>query len=538
MKRTLGLLGTIVLAVLFAFLITSCPDLLPDQDNNESGEPGNDPGNNNKPDNNKPDNDKPTNDAPTNDKPDNGPNTKTGSDIITNANDIAAYLNEQTGTKEAPAILIVKFDLGAMNNPNSNWQKMLVAINTAGKYVTLDMSACTVSAAFDNASSVSTGKDKIVTLTLPDALDVGITDGTSSAAIFMHYTNLESVTGKNVKTIGKYAFAGCGSLITVNFPNADNIGDHAFTGCTGLTSVSFPKAETINPSAFRNCTNLAEVDFPKVQVIGDNAFNSSSIESANFPEVITINPSAFLDCTDLVEAQFPKAQVIGDFAFSGSGLESAGFPEVITIGQSAFRDCTDLIDIDFPTAAKIGNEAFRNCTSLSIARFHANPSRTTTGDPVSPWEDSIVFFPDALRGCNSLVILDIRNAWNVYFARGVLAEIGTHLDLYLFDDNGAKSYGHPQTDMYLGYENEDDPNLIAIKGHVTEIYGRVTLNSIKIFAPVVSSGVSRLHDDISPNTSSIYHDIRGRYTSYFVEEKDPISYVPIKFRVEIERLLP
>jgi len=153
---------------------------------------------------------------------------------------------------------------------------------------------------------------------------------------------------------------------------------------------------------------------------------------------------------------------------------------------------------------------------LRIARFHANPTRTTTsGPPIPPTYvangtippsamESIIFYPNAFRGCSSLETLDVRYAWNVYFARGVFAEIGTHLALHLFDDGGppgGKSYGHPQTDMYLG----DDTRVSD--------YGRVSLKSIRIYAPVVT-GVPRILPPDVGNTG-ILHDIRGRYGEYF-----------------------
>jgi len=486
MKKIFRTLSIIVFAAVVFFSLTGCPELL---------NPGNENDDNNTENNNTDNTKKPDNDSGT------GPDTKTGNDVITNVNDIAAHLNEQTGTKEEPAILSVKIDIGTMSNANSGWQRMLNAIDEAGKYVALDLSTCIVSDDFDNASDIKTGKDKIVSLILPNGLIEGITNGSSSSnGVFQHYTNLKSVTGKNLKVIGKYAFAGCDSLTTVFFPNAHNVGDYAFSGCTGLTSVNFPKAETINPSAFRDCANLAEVSFPKAQIIGDLAFSESGLEMVSFPEVITINPSAFRDCTDLIEVEFPKTQVIGNSAFSGSSLKSVSFPNVITIGQSAFSNCSSLIEVTFLAATLIGDEAFRNCTSLKIARFHANPTRKTDNPnygkhPLQPRldggpgifdTDCVVFNPDALRGCTSLETLDVSNAWNIYFARGVLADIGTYLELLLFDDDGTdvggKSYGHPQIEPFLGVGVNEDIALC----------GSVTLKSIKIFAPTVTPGASQI----------------------------------------------
>ena len=415
MKKTLCLLGTIALAAIITFSMTSCPELLPDtnndnnnNNNNNNNEPGN--GNNN------------NNNEPTDGK-------------LTTVDAISKYLNEQAGgaTTDDLVVLSIEMNLGYMGSPTSNWQKLLEAIETAGKYVELDLYSCTMFHdnlyVFNPDYNNKTGKDKIVSIILPYEADV-ITDGNKNA--FKHFTNLESVSG---------------AYITL-------IGDNSFHNCSRLTKASFPQTTSIGQSAFRDCTSLTEINFPKARIIGDNAFNGSGIVSADFPEAITINPFAFNNCTSLTEVNFPKAQVIGNFAFNGSGLESADFPEVTVINPSAFNNCTSLAEVSFEKATIIGNDAFINCTSLRIARFHANPARTTSGNPLQPWidetgactNDSVIFFPNALKGCISLETLDVRNAWNVYFANSALADIGTELELYLFDDNGTKSYGHPQND--------------------------------------------------------------------------------------------
>jgi len=639
MKRTFGLLGTIVLAVLIAFLITSCPELFPDPNNTENDDPGND--------NKQPDSKKPDNEKPKDDKPDNGDNPQPDI-VITDVNEIAAYLKEQEGgaEKDDPVELIVKFDLGTLNT-NSSWEKLLGAIKTEGKYVDLDLSACGISAPFSDTLTAQTGQDKIISLTLPDKLENGIVNGSGSSAVFRNFSNLKSVTGRNLETIGQYAFADCVSLTSANFPNADNIGDYAFNNCTSLMSASIPKATKINPYAFAGCTSLVDVDFSKAQFIGDFAFSGSGLESADFPEVITIFPSAFFNCTSLTEVNFPEAKIIGDYAFSGSGLVSANFPEVtvvhayafsncvnltevnfpkthtigsyafsgsslesaafgsslvfvssaefpnITIGQYAFADCTSLVEVDFPKAQIIGNyafygctslkiadypnvtvinpnafegcvslveidfsnteiignfafsgsglvlavfpevtiiypdafkdcksltevsftkaviiahEVFKDCTSLKTASFLADPDRTTSGHPLQPWKDGsanglftsdcLVVHSYAFGGCTSLEELIIPNAWNVYFAEDVLANIGTDINIYLFEnDDSTKSYGHPQLALFLGNGNTVSINsinlIVSPNGQKIKVQGESAQGSgIAAFIKTVYPGVT------------------------------------------------
>jgi len=412
----------------------------------------------------------------------------------------------------------------------NKWLGVLQQIEDRGIPVTLDLSACTVSGdeifrqtnedgspfvadpsnpydkynQFNPLSGFRYGKDLITSIILPDeadmicnAADIDIDDLTgvdSNKSAFRYFKNLRSITGKNIRLIGNLAFFGCTSLETVNFPKAVHILQYAFYGCTGLRQVNCEQVKDILPGAFENCTNLQRVDFP----------------------------------------------------------------EVGTISQYAFKNCSSLTEVVFDKATQIGDEAFRNCTSLRTARFRANPVRTITPVPPLPPSsllpppvpnplptgfvlDYIFFYPNAFRGCRSLETLDVRNAWYVYFAGGALAEIGTHLDLYLYDDNGTpnaitgkRSYGHPQNDMYLGGTQDGG----------TLNYGTVTLRSITIRVPVVTSGTSQIEPP-DPATTGIYHDIRGRYEEYFeyflYEVYKPgtsvlVDDLPIQqFRINIQR---
>jgi hypothetical protein len=254
------------------------------------------------------------------------------------------------------------------------------------------------------------GKDLIVSIILPDVATMisnasgnidlehldDFTDDETNRYAFRHYTNLKSITGRNIRLIGTFAFYNCASLTEVNFPNTAIVMQYAFYGCTGITSFNFERLRHIMPSAFEGCTSLERVEFHTVDIIP----------------------------------------------------------------QRAFMNCTSLTYVSFSNVRTIEPEAFRNCTNLREARFHVNPwPRTTSGHPLDTYRaghevawssDTVAFHNNVFRGCTSLEILDVRNAWNVYFGAGALAEIGTTLSLHLFDDNGTRSYGHPQTDWLLG----------------------------------------------------------------------------------------
>jgi uncharacterized repeat protein (TIGR02543 family) len=256
-----------------------------------------------------------------------------------------------------------------------NWKAILTEIETAGKYVNLNLSSCTRSTAysggglrsggtFDPINNFSTGKNKIVSLVLPNTA-MSIINGSSSNPSFKDFSNLESLSAPAVTTIGEYAFSGCTSLISVSLPQATSI-VYAFYGCTSLTSVSLPQA-TIIASAFSGCTSLTSVSLPQATSIDYNAFyGCTSLTSISLPQVTSIDSSAFSNCTSLTSISLPQVTSIRYAAFWGcTSLASISLPQVTSIDTSAFSICTSLTSISLPQATSIGDHAFSNCTNLS-----------------------------------------------------------------------------------------------------------------------------------------------------------------------------
>ena len=66
-----------------------------------------------------------------------------------------------------------------------------------------------------------------------------------------------------VTSIGKYAFASCEGLTSIEFPSSvTSIGKLAFYGCEGLTSIEFPSSVTsIEEGAFTFCLNITSIRF-------------------------------------------------------------------------------------------------------------------------------------------------------------------------------------------------------------------------------------------------------------------------------------
>jgi hypothetical protein len=187
---------------------------------------------------------------------------------------VSAYLQSASGGASAsnPILLPVELNLAETSN---GWTSLLSAISSAGKYVALDLSACTGNAEFDPGTE-STGKNRIVSLVLPDtatSVKAGPYSEGAHHSTFQHFNALKSVSGANVQTIGDYAFIFCNALASVSLPEATSIGESAFRWCGTLATVSLPKATSIGNYAFSDCGALTTVILPAATSIGAYAFS-------------------------------------------------------------------------------------------------------------------------------------------------------------------------------------------------------------------------------------------------------------------------
>jgi hypothetical protein len=263
----------------------------------------------------------------------------------TNISDISEYLAAQTGTVANPAPLPIHIDLGTMTQANSGWQQLLAALGAANKYVDLDLSDCTMNGTeFNPVYNVATGKDKIVSLVLPDVAE-STASGNRDQPVFSSFTALTTLSGASITVVGDYAFSYAGTpLKSVSLPAATTIGEGAFTNCASLLSVSLPAAAYIGESAFLDCISLSSVSLPIAAYIGESAFeNCISLASVSLPAATEVGESAFENCISLASVSLPIAT---------------------SIGWYAFRDCTSLVSVSFPALASVYGSAFSGCTSL------------------------------------------------------------------------------------------------------------------------------------------------------------------------------
>ena len=131
----------------------------------------------------------------------------------------------------------------------------------------------------------------------------------------------QTYNGKNVTSIGEFAFFECSSLKNVQISeNVTSIGQFAFAE-SGLTNIIIPDSViSISQRAFQNCRSLTSVRLSNnLTCISEYMFFvCSSLTSITIPNNVTsIGQCAFAECSRLTSIEIPKSvTLIGNKAFS------------------------------------------------------------------------------------------------------------------------------------------------------------------------------------------------------------------------------
>ena len=136
--------------------------------------------------------------------------------------------------------------------------------------------------------------------------------GSTGASGRVYCNMLQAVeVGRNVTSIGNYAFNYCYSLSSIVIPDSvTSIGNYAFTSCYSLENIIIPYSVTsIGDSAFQNCYSLSSIVIPdRVTSIGDNAFISCyTLANIIIPDSVTsIGNYAFSYCYGMAFYDFSQ----------------------------------------------------------------------------------------------------------------------------------------------------------------------------------------------------------------------------------------
>ena len=194
---------------------------------------------------------------------------------------------------------------------------------------------------------------------------------------FSGCTSLVSVTiGDSVTTIGNWAFSGCSSLASVTIPDSvTSIGAGAFEGCAGLESLTVDTNNTVYDSR-NNCNAVIET--------ASNTLIAGCKNTVIPNDVTTVGEDAFFGCTSLTSVTIPDSVTsIGDFAFCGcTSLASVTIPDSVTsIGFEAFGYLNyDSKAEGFTIYGKPGSEAEAYANENGGFIFISDEYTVTTGD--------------------------------------------------------------------------------------------------------------------------------------------------------------
>jgi len=294
-------------------------------------------------------------------------------------------------TPDNPINLVVAMNLGNMTNSGyggsypSGWQLLLNEIrdtvrSVGGgyieyKYVTLDLTACTMDGTTFYSGAGADELSGIVSLALPAAAT-----GIEGDYWTRNLINLKSFSGANLRTIGYHAFYGCYSLDMESLPaGITNIGEEAFKECTNLQHLTALPADvtSIGEGAFRDCWNLNLASLPAgLTYIGDSAFyNCVELTLTLLPASVTyIGSDAFAQCRKIMLSALPPniTNIASGTFFNCWAMPLSALPAGITnIGVNAFTECTNAFSSGLALPAglrSIGEQAFyrTNIPTISL----------------------------------------------------------------------------------------------------------------------------------------------------------------------------
>lgn len=189
--------------------------------------------------------------------------------------------------------------------------------------------------------------------------------------VFSKRNSLLSIEINSCGKIGYRAFEECNRLNSITIgKNVSSIGNYAFYNCKSLTEINFYASNCADLDLYSYCFDYAGNDKNGITVtIGKNVekipaylfYVGDSAKAHNITNIIFEENSS---CVNIGNAAFLGCAKINNIAIPN---------KVQTIGTSAFFRCSNLTQIAIPDSVKlIGESAFRECTSLSIVTMGKN----------------------------------------------------------------------------------------------------------------------------------------------------------------------
>ena len=296
------------------------------------------------------------------------------------------------------------FDGGVLYNATKT-QLIMAPVSTAGEVTLPDTVTEIAGGAFANCT-------KLTGITL----SAWITE--IGANTFKNTGITKIVIGKNIASIGDYAFAGCTALEEVVFEAGGvknmTIGAHAFDGCSALKAIEIPyrvrtnattSVQGIGDYAFNGCSELATLTFE--EATGDIEDATATLNFGDYAFAGTAKLSSFVAPSYIGKTTKKSGlststvfDIYGTYAFAGSGITSFTLPSAMTIvPDGMFKNCTSLVTVELlGSVATFGESCFEGCSAMTTLSF------TTAG------KDAIRTIKDyAFKDCTSLATFRVCN---------------------------------------------------------------------------------------------------------------------------------
>ena len=178
--------------------------------------------------------------------------------------------------------------------------------------------------------------------------------------------------GKNISSVGKKAFAGCGGNLSVILPEKAERADGALLGCK---CVYFEEEGGLTLASYAGHEERIVLDSVclkrKVIALSERLFYMFAyLKEITLPEsLVSIGKECFSGCSDLESIRFPMTlKTIGASAFSKSGLRALSFPYSLErIGEYAFLGCDELEKISFSSGrTALAAGVFAKCALTDV----------------------------------------------------------------------------------------------------------------------------------------------------------------------------
>lgn len=331
----------------------------------------------------------------------------------------------------ADSLAITTVDGGAMTYENGALYSGTTLVAYYGKATSLTIKDGTTAI----AANVFNGNTTLQSVTLPNTVaEIG-------EKAFYTCTALTTINLRNVKTIGKYAFAGTSKLpmklakesadVAGLYIGADTILDYAFQYCTSLTEVAFFGSNVnIGTSAFESCTALNVVTgTTRVAVLKESAFRKSlqtGVIDLDMSNAEIRGNYVFAEATGL------KSVILKGMSTDANGaskkytytfdkctnLESVTVEKAVTmLGDYSFRNCAKLQSFDATELVEVGSYVFENCTGMTNITLTNKLQKMSTGRSLfNKWTSEQTIYLDFEEG-------QMPSTWNAAWNAGCNAKI-------------------------------------------------------------------------------------------------------------------